>query len=307
MLYLVLAAISAAIGIVSGFLQIYSSVTLHPGPPPKRRRFLLRITISTLVLAIVFLLVGILPSLSGNSHPIVQTTPTSTLGPKATPTPAPTFTPTPTPNATPTPTPGPPQPGTILYDSTSDHWQGWGVDNQHWHVIDNQLLNDGKGTPPLLAPYNPGGQNVSNYQVVARIKLIRYNNMKVNGFGLVVHGTSEKGGYTFSICHEADSSFGVPFTCDGKTFNEALLFYDQDFPDGGTNSGKQFDHRAFQPPENKEFTYRIEVKGTTITAYINDQPVLGPVQDTRYISGGQVGIWSSDCQISVSSVQIIAL
>ncbi len=227
----------------------------------------------------------------------------------ATQTAIPTDTPTPIPTDTPTPTPTPPpQPGTILYDSNSDNWPSLPTSG-HWYTQNNQLLNDGNGTPPLLVPYNPGDHNISNYKVVAKITRMRKNSDKQSSFGLVVRRTSDTDGYTFSICYEKDAIFGVGFICADKSYNEAVLFVGQNFPDGIVqgDKGRIRDYSAFQPVDNTEYTYSFEVKGTTITAYINDRLlVLGPVQDAQYHAGGQVGIWSSDCQIRISSLQIIA-
>lgn len=59
MLPLVLAAISGAIGIISGLIQIYETMSKHPGPPPRKRQFQWSITLSTLLLAAILFLASL--------------------------------------------------------------------------------------------------------------------------------------------------------------------------------------------------------------------------------------------------------
>ncbi len=59
--------------------------------------------------------------------------------------------------------------------------------------------------------------------------------------------------------------------------------------------------------QNTEYTYRIEVRANTVAAFINGNRIISPVTDNSYTSGGQVGIWSSDCQINVNSFEVVAL
>ena len=53
-------------------------------------------------------------------------------------------------------------------------------------------------------------------------------------------------------------------------------------------------------------TYRVEVKGNTITVRI-DGGVVFQVTDNKYLAAGRIGLWSDRCQISVRNFKIILL
>ena len=53
-------------------------------------------------------------------------------------------------------------------------------------------------------------------------------------------------------------------------------------------------------------TYRIDVNGNTIIAWI-EGAIVFQVTDDKFLSAGQVGLWSDHCQISVRSFTITAL
>ena len=53
-------------------------------------------------------------------------------------------------------------------------------------------------------------------------------------------------------------------------------------------------------------TYRMEVKGNTIKFLIDGAPIV-ETADNRYLTGGKVGLWSDNAQISVRSFKVIAL
>lgn len=89
---------------------------------------------------------------------------------------------------------------------------------------------------------------------------------------------------------------------DYDTHFKAELLLGQHFPDGGSLKAE-----PFLSTQGAEYTYRIDVKGGTITVYINGNPILGSVTDLTYLSGGQVSIWDTSCQLSISSVEIIAI
>ena len=209
---------------------------------------------------------------------------------------------------TPDPCSSKPVPGTVLYQSNwSQDTNGW-IGPGDWATTNGMLVNDGNGNPPIFAPYHPGDNCITNYAVEAKITAIKYNSDRQASFGLVVRGTDNGGGYTFSICAEVKYAFGATVgSCannnDGSDEYDALLLVGQQFPDGGAVLGKV----GFKPHFNIQHTYRVEVWGDQISAFIDGNRVIGPVTDNTTLVGGQVGLWSTDCQINVSSVEVAAL
>jgi hypothetical protein len=53
-------------------------------------------------------------------------------------------------------------------------------------------------------------------------------------------------------------------------------------------------------------TYRVEVKYNMIRLLVDGAQLLS-VTDNRYITGEQVGLWSYDAQLNVSSFKVVAL
>ena len=81
-----------------------------------------------------------------------------------------------------------------------------------------------------------------------------------------------------------------------------MLLLGKNFPDGSV-----LKEQPFKPAADIEYTYRVEVKGGTITAFINGTPILGSVTDYTNLSGGQISIWDIGSQLSISSFEVIAL
>jgi hypothetical protein len=63
-------------------------------------------------------------------------------------------------------------------------------------------------------------------------------------------------------------------------------------------------------PGTSWHTYRVEVKGTTISFFIDPTQGSSPlltVEDNQYLSGGQIGLMCSLIQLDISSFKVIAL
>lgn len=230
--------------------------------------------------------------------PLANGNSTSAVG---APTQAPTFIPSPTPSPTATPCPNP----CVLYqENGSDNWSGWLASGPDWSVLNGKLINtDGKGNP-LIVPYSPGANGYNDYSVVVKITRIKFISGYGGSFGIVARDDGNGGGYTFSLCSSLGYAFGTTWGCnnDYNTYSKAELLLGQQFPDGGSLKAE-----PFLSTKGSEYTYRIDVKGGTITVYINGNPILGAVTDLTYLSGGQVSIWDSGCQLSISSVEIMAI
>jgi hypothetical protein len=107
MVYLILAAISFAVGIIGGLIQIIETINKHPGPSPRTRLIRWSIIGSTLLLAVLFFLASPQPGASAGNG-LTQTSPTSHQATAVTTLPVTQTTP-PTPTSVPsTPTPTPP-------------------------------------------------------------------------------------------------------------------------------------------------------------------------------------------------------
>jgi hypothetical protein len=213
---------------------------------------------------------------------------------------------------TPTPTPNPcstkPNSGTVLYQADwSKDTNGW-IGAGDWTALNGALVTAGDGTPPIFASYHPGDNCIADYAIEAKITVIKYNDQQEDGFGLVARATSDGGGYTLSICAKEHYAFGsIVASCADDTgaaqnIYKALLLVGQNFPDGGTVLGGQ----AYKA-HVVQHVYRLEVKANTITAFIDGNRVIGPVTDNTYLSGGQVGVYSENTQLSLDSFQVIAL
>ena len=197
---------------------------------------------------------------------------------------------TPTPASTPAPTPKP-APGTVLYQADwSSGLNGWpGL--YGWKVLNGMLLNDGSNndrTNWIAAPYEPGVADIADYAVEAEIQLV-----------------TEPSCVTFGVVAREKYQAGVrlawnPFPCT----HEMSYVYGDEAMIGLVEGG---DIAAIDYTRDMEWhTYRVEVKGNTIKLLIDGASIV-ETADNRYLTGGKVGLWSADGQVSVRSFRVIAL
>lgn len=203
--------------------------------------------------------------------------------------------PSPTPTPTPTPTPEPKKGDTLYQANWSSGMNGW-IGSNDWHVVSGMLVNDGTqyetdGNPTIIAPYLPSS---ADYAVIADIQLVRYSDegsiSGLDDFGIVVRSPEGGGGYSFIVCASAG------FQSCGKNDDEVLL------SDG---NAAPIDEMQYHP-QSKWHTYRIEVKGDTITVLIDGGTVFQDT-DNKYLDAGRIGLWSNDSQISIRSFKVIML
>jgi hypothetical protein len=177
-----------------------------------------------------------------------------------------------------------PQSATVLYQANwaggLDGWTG----SKDWNAQGNMLVSDGTNQPAgadgptILAPYQlPASGNFA-----IEIKVRRVNTS--GGFDpLLFHGTSTAygwQGYKLTVCDCGD----LRITSDD--FNDVLGRV-------SFNAGADW------------HTYRVEVRGSTMTVIVDGASML-TVHDSRFLSGGQVGIKTST-QIMASSFEITSL
>ncbi len=190
--------------------------------------------------------------------------------------------------ATPSPTPASPQPGTVLYQA---NWSGglndW-TGTSDWKTSNGMLISDGSyndpnnyGSPTIEPSYQV--KETSDYAVEVRIQ-------QLGGAGCfdaaVIRG---------SIASDGVQGYRLAIGC----FGGATLYA------AHGSSLNQLAHVDFDPG-NTWHTYRLEAKGTSISAFIDGIQVFG-VNDATYLSGGIIGIKSQATQIDVSSFMVIAV
>ncbi len=229
--------------------------------------------------------------------------------PSVIPTPSPT--PTPTPSLVPSPTPLSPKPGDILYQADwSQGMNGW-AGGSDWAVVAGKLVNSGQQQlyhlSMSIAPYSPGDDHIENYAIEATIQLNRYvdgdDNQDVaygrDMFGIIFQSPDgQTEGYLFAVC----SSNTGAWNCD-KGPHEILLA----IRDLNGNGYKTIEEKPFSSPRyGASHTYRVEMKDNNITVLIDGVRVFEKV-DYTYTSAGEVGVWSTRSQISVSSFKVMAM
>lgn len=230
--------------------------------------------------------------------PANNTAPTTAPTSAATPTDTPTDTPTTDPNATPTPTTVPTvqtTPGAILYTADwSSGMNGW-AGSADWKVLNGALLNDGTSSnsnngPTVVPPFQLEG--INDYAIETKIQVVSYKNGYSPQFGLALRGSTVNGnwaGYEVSIGNLDSANYGSNCNAniDASSSNSALTSAPYD-------------------PAKGAHTYRFEAKGNTLRFFIDGGSVL-QTTDNQFLSGAQVGLWSNNAQLSVTSFKIIAL
>ena len=193
--------------------------------------------------------------------------------------------PTPPPQATPTPNPTPRPPGTVLYQADwSQGANGW-AGLFGWSWLNGQLLNDGSNSSNrnwIPAPRDPG-QN--DYAVEAEIQLTSTGS-GCPSFGVVARAASTTQGFQGG----PNSQNGF---CDGPQIKLWTL------------SGQELTVRQFSAG-NGWHTYRLEARANSLRLLVDGVELIA-VSDNRYLTGGQVGLWSSGDQIAVRSFKVVAL
>jgi hypothetical protein len=230
---------------------------------------------------------------SNSSSPVASGSPppsaSVTLQPSPTPSPeAPTATSTPEPpTATPTPTLTPMPTPEVLYQADwSQGMNGW-VGSQSWKHVPNMVVNDGTIDKPLaviVAPYHP---DTIDYAVEADILVPRTG--CGTSFGILAR-KEKKGFYGGGIRWDCGRSVHIFAIQNPGTNDEYGDFLAQGDFDPGTDW----------------HTYRLEVKGNEIKLIIDGSPIA-VTPSNRYITPGEVGVWSESLEISVRNFKVIKL
>jgi hypothetical protein len=112
-----------------------------------------------------------------------------------------------------------------------------------------------------------------------------------SSFGVVVRANEKNEGYIVGVGSGWNRTTGISYL-DGWWGTNDL--------NGRIAEGRPFD------PGTDWHTYRVEVQGNAIKLLI-DGAVMASVRDNRYLSGGDVGLWSNRYQLEVRSFKVIKL
>jgi hypothetical protein len=213
-------------------------------------------------------------------------TPTDTPRPTDTPTKTatPTNTHTNTPSPTNTPTAVPTPDGTPICQSHWSSGRGDWIAGQDWSVSGGMLVNDGTNGNSSNWAIAPCTLTSPDYAVEAEIQVIHvpgyWDGGCDHGFGLVA-----RSGYRASIIYDrnATARLSTMDTCGGALGDQ-----------------------SFAPDIGGWHTYRLEVRGNTLTFRI-DGSVMVETTNNQFASAGQVGLWGVNTQIDVRRFEVIAL
>jgi hypothetical protein len=167
----------------------------------------------------------------------------------------------------------------VLYETGTGKgsFEGWSL-TPDWKHLTELLLNDGTGScfsiAPSFAPYKPTSADVV---VEAQIQVLKNG----CGFGVVVRADGDKG-------------YAAGVDVNGNTY----IWY-------RSGGNAVVEGQAFKPG-SEWHTYRVEVKGNTITLSI-DNAVMASLIDNRFISAGSVGLWSRSYQLEVQNFKVMAV
>jgi hypothetical protein len=278
-----ISALAVVLGIFSGSLSLYEFIKKKSWRPG------VACSIAAAILLVAALVVANLPTPSGSQAsgvPPAQSSSTTSSGTGDTPISA---------QGAPTPAPTTPtssiQPGDVLCQADAAHgWSGWNG-TPDWKVLNGVLISNGtynitEGPPTIVAPCPLGG--TANYAVEATIQVLK--NSYPTCFGIDVRGTPTENGWQGYV--------GTVYVACNNGNN--LLAFNID------NMNNAYLISAPFSPGTGYHTYRVEAQDNQLRFLIDEAQILA-VTDNTYTSGVQVGLWSYDAQLNVSSFKIIAL
>jgi hypothetical protein len=259
------------------------------------RRFIWQIIAIVSVVLVIFLAYSNISMRFAPKNTAVVPVPTSQSGPQtptaipATPTPTPTDTTNATNTSTPVSTAAVPvQTGLPCKVDLSTWTDGSG----DWKILNGALLNDGTGNwdnqgPTIVAPCQLG--STTNYAVEAQIQVVSTGNNPC--FGITVRGTPSSNGWQGYKAGVGD--------CGYYGLSSAYI-------GGSSYNNDQAEKSATFNPTTTKHTYRVEARNNTITFFIDGGQIL-TMNDNRYLTGAEVGLWSQGTQLDVFSLQVVAL
>lgn len=175
----------------------------------------------------------------------------------------------------------------VLYQADwSKGDDGW-TKSERWNVLDGQLLNDGRDTSSIVAPYEP---NHLDYAVEARIQIIRVHNAATIWGGCSRIGIFARAG-TDNLGYQ------------GKLECVAL-----DAPYAGTAqiATDDFLAQTDYTPGSDWHTYRLEIRGNDVS-FLMDGARLLETRSNAFLSPGHVGILCDHVEVAISRFSVTTL
>ena len=123
------------------------------------------------------------------------------------------------------------------------------------------------------------------------------------GFGIVVRSSGGHGGYALSMCYAGGWN-----SCQGSA-NAAILSAGCDFTQyvvGGENCSV-LGVTPYHAPYHIKVTYRLEVRGNNIQAFIKGGPLFPTTVDNNFHTAGQICLFSQNIGLTVTRFTYIPL
>ena len=176
-------------------------------------------------------------------------------------------------------------------DMAASGWSGSTV----WQVLSGMLVSSNNNnitvsdTGLITCPFSPP---TPNYAVEASIGLIKEGNTSSPGMGIFVRGDGNGNGYWLGY----SGSFYY------NSNYSASIFAQSSTAQGNLNSLKITQFSL----DDKFHTWRVEAKDDKITVLLDGIPKM-QFQDTNYLAGKQIGLFSSEDQVQVQSFKVFSL
>lgn len=170
--------------------------------------------------------------------------------------------------------------------------QGWLNNSLQWSYDNTNKVLASNGNSQninyLKSPYQP---QTANYAVEAQIQFVKGTSTPENAyFGIFVRSVIPgKQGYD-----------GYLFSGDSSDSGDAKIRIADD-----PNSSKILGNVSY-PLDTSWHTYRVEVQGSTITFFIDNQNVV-QATNNKFTSPGLIGLLDGTCQINVRSFTVFSL
>jgi len=268
-------------------------------PPPLKPPQSKQTIIQWIVIYVLLLLVAALAwhTFSGSTAPAGTPSPGVVSGSTATRAastatrgPAPTATAA-APTATVAPSCGP---GCLYKADWSNEANGW-AGAPDWKFVNGMLLNDGTDnlclgfshnfSPTLAPPYQPA---VADYAIEIQAQIVRQT----------MNGCVDQGSFGFV-------ARGMP-TSDGSAWTgyQAII----DFSNSQVSIGDYSFNQEVLQQTNLQVgtdwrTYRLVVQGTSLKLFLDGALILS-TSDAKYLTAGQLGLWSASLYLNIRSYEV---
>lgn len=180
--------------------------------------------------------------------------------------------------------------GTVLYqDDATTGFEGWSSAGG-WITAGGMLVNDGSNDSANFnaAPYEAPGPD---YAVEVEMQWVREGDT----YGIVVRGGGDDAGYWIGPASPSGcSDFWLALWAGPASRGSCI------------GSSYSFLETSDITIDSEWHTYRIEVRGNAIRVLLDGATVI-ETTDNRFLTSGQVGVWSEGAQVNIRRFTVIAL